>query len=146
MSEAKPSEALGQFGHHPDPAIDFCVEVEELEAIYTDRCNRFANASDADLEKRLERAMAFRVGGDLHAINAKDRLRKLETDLFHEAIERADRIRNHALELADALDAMLNDTRRPNLGGTWVQHWVRKETIAWAGGILATARGEKSPA
>ena len=96
MSE---TNTIGRFGHHPDPAIDFCVEVEEIEAIWTDRCNKFANPDDAALDARVGRALSFRVGGDLHAINAKDRLRRIESDIVEQAIEAADRIRAAAPDL-----------------------------------------------
>jgi hypothetical protein len=29
--EGEPAMVLGLFGHHPDPEIDFCIEVEALE-------------------------------------------------------------------------------------------------------------------
>lgn len=65
------AEPLGRFGHHPNPAIDFCVEVECLEGMAYDR-----GVGDAvpDLEKRLSRALAFRVGGDEIAVKAKQLL------------------------------------------------------------------------
>lgn len=70
-------ETLGRFGHHPDPAIDFCVEVEVLEGIAYDRSVGFANPADGSFDERLSRAMEFRVGGDRGAIYAKHRLREL---------------------------------------------------------------------
>lgn len=72
------AEALGRFGHHPNPAIDFCVEVEELMSIATDRKLGVSNPDDRTLERRVERAMRFRVGGDLSAIDAKDELRAID--------------------------------------------------------------------
>ena len=71
---AKP---LGRFGHHPDPATDFCVEVEELESIVTDKLLglRIDEPMPAD---RIRRAMEFRVGGDVAAVNAKLALRDIE--------------------------------------------------------------------
>lgn len=100
MSE---TQELGRFGHHPDPAIDFCVEVEEIEAIWTDRALQFPNPDDAVLKERIGCAMAFRVGGDLHAINAKDRLRKIDDDMVEGEMERQDRIRNAAFDMLDVL-------------------------------------------
>lgn len=47
------TQTLGRFGHHPDPAIDFCVEVEEIEAIWTDRHLQFPNPDDATLGSLL---------------------------------------------------------------------------------------------
>lgn len=68
---------LGRFGHHPNPAIDFCVEVEELMAVGTDRKLGVANPEDSTLERRVARAMVFRVGGDPSAVDAKVELRAL---------------------------------------------------------------------
>ena len=73
------SDALGRFNHHPDPAIDFCIEVEELQAISIDialgLASKFERQSFGD---RLFNAMSFRVGGDEGAIAAKAMLRELE--------------------------------------------------------------------
>lgn len=65
-----------KFGHHPDPACDFCVEVEEIEAMVTNR--RIGFDPEPTLDGRIERAMMFRVGGDQIAINAKAILREIE--------------------------------------------------------------------
>jgi hypothetical protein len=71
-------EALGRFSHHPDPAIDFCIEVEEIAAIAWDRKHGIANPDDASLSDRIFRAMQFRVGGDEGALRAKAQLREVE--------------------------------------------------------------------
>ena len=72
-------KALGRFGHHPDPATDFCVEVEELDAIVTDLEIGFPNpVSEREAIAREVRAMEFVVGGDLIAIQAKAHLRQIE--------------------------------------------------------------------
>ncbi len=71
-------ESLSAFGHHPDPAIDFCHEVDVLEAELVDRRARMP--SQFDLRKRIARAMDFRVGGNEMAIRAKSRLRQLENE------------------------------------------------------------------
>jgi hypothetical protein len=68
------------FGHHPDPAIDFCVEVEEIQSIAHDRSIGFANPDDSKLEDRIFRAMQFNVGGDEGAVSAKALLRQLEAE------------------------------------------------------------------
>lgn len=73
---------LGRFRHHPNPAIDFCVEVEELTSIATDRRLGVSNPDNGSLERRVQRAMEFRVGGDLNAIDAKGTLREIETSLL----------------------------------------------------------------
>ena len=64
-----------RYNHHPDPAIAFCIEVEEIYAQFFD-----AGVGLADpiaVRDRWERAMQFRVGGDLGAIKAKNLLRSL---------------------------------------------------------------------
>lgn len=73
--------SLGRFGHHPDPACDFCVEVEELEAIAESaRLGLTGYGHEAEretLDERIEEALNFRVGADEIAVNAKAHLRKL---------------------------------------------------------------------
>jgi hypothetical protein len=75
------TDELGRFGHHPDSAIDFCIEVEELEAIAENaRLGLTGNGHEADrttLDSRIERAMDFRVGGDKNCVTAKAGLRIL---------------------------------------------------------------------
>lgn len=77
------TESLGRFGHHPDPAIDFCVEVETIEGEHFNTKIGFANGTPTadDLRKRVDRAMSFRVGGDLNAIAAKQLLRAIEEEM-----------------------------------------------------------------
>lgn len=65
-----------QFGHHPDPAIDFCVEVEELQGMAYNRNVGFD--LEPTLDSRIERAMQFRAGGDIGAIDAKHLLREID--------------------------------------------------------------------
>jgi len=67
---------LGRFNHHPDPAIDFCIEVEALEGMAYNR--RVGFDVEPTLEGRLSRAFEFRVGGDPIAVQAKQRLREIE--------------------------------------------------------------------
>ena len=78
MTEA---ENLGRFGHHPEAAIDFCVEVEEIEAIANNAkigLTGFGHEQDrAGLDERIERALEFRVGADSNSVAAKDALRSL---------------------------------------------------------------------
>ena len=72
---------LACFSHHPDPACDFCEEVEHLESIAESwRLGLTGFGHEADrltLDDRIERALGFRVGGDLGAIKAKQSLREL---------------------------------------------------------------------
>jgi hypothetical protein len=67
---------LGKFGHHPDPAIDFCVEVDALTGMAHDVHCGLAN--ETEYVVRLDRALAFNVGGDPHAVAAKANLRELD--------------------------------------------------------------------
>lgn len=75
------AEQLGRFGHHPDPAIDFCEEVEHLESIAENArlgLTGFGHEADRErLDARIERALDFRVGGDAIAVAAKAVLRQL---------------------------------------------------------------------
>jgi hypothetical protein len=80
-------ERLGRFGHHPDPAIDFCIEVEELQSIHLNRMIDFEN--DPALETRVEKAIDFRVGADLNAIDAKRILRGIYAALRTEELTAA---------------------------------------------------------
>ena len=66
----------GRFGHHPAPAIDFCVEVDEIAGLVHDAKMKLVDAREVD--RRIFRAMMFRVGGDQYAVAAKAALRELE--------------------------------------------------------------------
>ncbi len=68
------SEALGRFGHHPDPVIDFEIEVCDIVGeIKNDLCGI---PPAFDIYEHVTKAFAFIVGGDLRAILAKDTLRE----------------------------------------------------------------------
>lgn len=71
-----PAEGLGKFGHHPDAATDFCVEVDAIEGMVAD-C-KAGLESRGDLNERIFRAMEFRVGGEGRAVMAKGRLREIK--------------------------------------------------------------------
>lgn len=73
------TEKLGRFGHHPDPACDFCVEVERIEGIAYER--RAGMNDGEELRHAVSRALDFTVGGDLIAISAKARLREIAAEL-----------------------------------------------------------------
>ena len=64
-----------EFGHHPDPAIDFEVEVGAIEGLVYEA--RVGLADSDAVTARIERAMQFRVGGDAGAVRAKARLREI---------------------------------------------------------------------
>lgn len=74
------TEKLGRFGHHPNPAIDFCVEVEEIESMHTNIRIGFAPEERKERDRRILRAMSFRVGGDANAVDAKHKLREIERE------------------------------------------------------------------
>jgi hypothetical protein len=71
--------SLGRFDHHPDPAIDFCIEVDCIEGIAFDVAHQLE--SRELLVQRLTRALDFKVGGDQNAVAAKQRLRVLAQQL-----------------------------------------------------------------
>jgi hypothetical protein len=76
---ATSTEALGRFGHHPDPAIDFEVEVCDIEgSAYEAIAGHLDRTALLD---RAERALSFRVGAVESCINAKATLRKIVADL-----------------------------------------------------------------
>ena len=74
---------LGRFDHHPDPAIDFCIEVDAIEAEVFDATHGLISGSG--LNRRIERALEFRVGGDIGAVNAKASLRRVAREFFERA-------------------------------------------------------------
>lgn len=78
--EADAAETVAKFGHHPEPATDFCVEVEAIEGEWFNVQVGFENGTPSkdELMKRVDAAMAFRVGGDLNAIKAKALLREID--------------------------------------------------------------------
>ncbi|MBY2911408.1 hypothetical protein [Rhizobium leguminosarum] len=74
-------EELGRFGHHPDPAIDFEVEVETIQGSLYDATHGVDHSTTIDeIRKRIAKAMEFRVGGDAGAVAAKQMLRGLEME------------------------------------------------------------------
>lgn len=73
------TEILGRFGHHPDPAIDYAIEVDVIEGLVED-CKAGLEKREA-VEERIARAMQFRVGGTVLGISAKQALRDAEAKL-----------------------------------------------------------------
>ncbi|NII53540.1 hypothetical protein [Luteibacter sp. SG786] len=71
------NQKLGRFGHHPDPAMDFCVEAECLIGeLYNARVGfEKGSPSREDLDRRVSAALSFVVGGDTFAVRAKQQLR-----------------------------------------------------------------------
>lgn len=77
------TEGLGRFGHHPNPAIDFCIEVETLESRLHQAEHglskpRSVPETIAAVLHDIQKALNFRVGGDEGAVSAKHLLRSLE--------------------------------------------------------------------
>lgn len=75
------AQPCGRFGHNPNPAIDFCVEVDEIEAIAFNIEKGISGENKSEFFNRLFKALQFRVGGDEGAIKAKERLRALQNKL-----------------------------------------------------------------
>lgn len=71
-----PAAALGRFGHHRDPAMDFANEVFEIEAQVAEPPG--GTIDRKALEERIARAMSFRVGGTVMGMAAKQALRDAE--------------------------------------------------------------------
>lgn len=121
--------ALGRFGHHPNPADDFCVEVEEIIAIHKDRELRFPNPDDASLDERVRRAMDFTVGGNEHAVHAKQLLREVARKMEEAEQAVIDIVRN---AMRDAWNEICADTgcrpsdleRRGNKTYFTPHHWA----------------------
>lgn len=76
------AERLARFGNHPDPAIDFCIEVEKLESRLHQAELGLSKPGEAPERVQLvlgdmARAMDFITGGDEGAVSAKAALREL---------------------------------------------------------------------
>jgi hypothetical protein len=70
---------FGRFDHHPDPAIDFCIEVEAIQGQLFDAAHGISKPGTEpvtieEVRDRIARAMTFRVGGDEGAVTAKSLL------------------------------------------------------------------------
>lgn len=73
---------LGRFGHHSDPASDFCIEVESIEGYQHDAERGFGGKTiDVAFYERICTAMDFVVGGDPRAVSAKAALRDIQADV-----------------------------------------------------------------
>lgn len=76
---------LGRFGHHPDAATDFCIEVDSLEARLFDAMGGISKPGTQPEKvsvvlSDIWRALSFTVGGDENAVKAKAVLRQLGTE------------------------------------------------------------------
>lgn len=70
---------MSRFGHHPEPAMDFAIEVDAIEGMMADY--KAGLEKRGALEDRILKAMQFRVGGTVMAVAAKQALRDVETKL-----------------------------------------------------------------
>lgn len=52
------AEILCRFGHHPDAAIDFCIEVEVLQGMIFDVTRRLTSDDPDTLRRRIEVALS----------------------------------------------------------------------------------------
>lgn len=73
-------ETLSRFGHHPDPAVDFEVEVQDLEAEVYNYNVGFQPLRREQIARRIDIALDFRVGGVPSCVTAKAALRQLAAE------------------------------------------------------------------
>lgn len=111
-TDAEPVKT-SRFGHHPEPAIDFCIEVEALEGHLFDAKHGIGKPGheprkvDDDFRRRVSNAMDFIVGGDQIAIAAKATLRALSAQVQ----EVAEEVKEAATEVISAHECgMLRQT------------------------------------
>lgn len=74
--------STARFGHHENPAEDFIAEVEEIAGL-VERAKDMKDPLPSwealrRVQRRINAAMEFRVGGVPEAVDAKNRLRDLE--------------------------------------------------------------------
>lgn len=93
-------ERLARFGHHPDPVIDFCVEVEAFEGILFDIEHEIQTITP-ELLSRMDKAMAFHPFLNPGAINAKGILRELDRKLTSLIPALVFTYRNHRGKIAE---------------------------------------------
>lgn len=76
-------EKLGRFGHHPDPADDFILEVQEIEQEWGHLKIGFENGTPSieELRKRVSRAMNSGPFITEACQMAKDALRQVEREM-----------------------------------------------------------------
>lgn len=72
-------QKLGRFGHHPDPVVDFCTEVDAIDGMFADLVAGLE--TQQVVRNRVDRALEFKVGGDAHAVRAKRCLRHIDARL-----------------------------------------------------------------
>lgn len=77
------AETLGRFGHHPDPADDFCIEVECLQGEWENHKTGFMNGTPSrdEVKARVFRAMTAGPFITERCLNAKGILRQVEQEM-----------------------------------------------------------------
>jgi hypothetical protein len=66
---------MTRFGHNPDPSIDYCVEVDELERMLIRI--RLGHETYPEFRKRVNEALSFRFGTCKFSRDARRRLKTL---------------------------------------------------------------------
>lgn len=114
---------LARFGHHPDPVIDFCVEVEALEAEHIDR--QAGMAPTMDIAERIFKAMTFKASVNQMALAAKSSLRRLDV-LYPAASSSASTAPavtpNQPNEKAERVRALVNAGTYPGMSEAFDAH------------------------
>lgn len=118
------TEALGRFRHHPDPVIDFEVEVQWLEGRLFDARHGVGKPGEqpetvAQVAEAIGRAMQFRVGGDDSAVRAKQALRELEREASLEAHPEARGVEGMVLVPKEPPAAVIESICAAHGGGVW---------------------------
>lgn len=138
-------EQLGRFGHHPDAAIDFCVEIETIEGEWSNIKTGFMNGTPTryELVERVARAMTFRVGGDEGAVNAKAVLRKIEAEMkATPAPASDDLVERDIYEVANQLASYVGPDTPPELAAFLVREGKQAAKLA---ATIASLRAEVEP-
>lgn len=125
---------MSKFGHHPDPATDFAIEVDSLEGMLADY--KAGLEQRAALEDRIFKAMQFRVGGTLMAVAAKQALRDVEDELKATVPERDYKaeIKNLSLEIIglsyesrpDPIKILNCSVKLANVNAAMAREWAAK--------------------
>jgi len=74
-----PIKPNGRFDHHPDPAIDYLIEVDAIAGLVEDV--RAGIQERRPVEDRIFKASMFRVGADVRCVEARRKLLELESEV-----------------------------------------------------------------
>lgn len=108
---------LGRFGHHPDPADDFCIEVDRLEGVAAEVRAEMRPAHDVN--EFLGRLVTFEVGGDPRSVAAKKKVRQLVDEFWGSGLwEKAPARPTPTVpqDVREALEFYAEKTKPPTLG------------------------------